>query len=88
VALLGVRPKRTPGILGTVSLLGLIGVWILNFILVVPSLSRDRLPFGWIELTITAGFLGIFLLCAIPGLRRVAAAALEPISPELQSRME
>jgi hypothetical protein len=88
LVLLGVRPKRTPAILGTVSLLGLIGVWILNFILVVPSLSRDRLPFGWIELTITAGFLGIFLLCAITGLRRVAAAAFEPISPELQPRME
>jgi hypothetical protein len=88
LVLLGVRPKRTPGILGTVSVLGLIGVWILNFILVVPSLSRDRLPFGWIELTITAGFLGIFLLCAIPGLRRVVDAAFEPISPELQPRME
>jgi len=58
LVLLGVRPKRTPAILGAVSLLGLIGVWILNFILVVPSLSRDLLPFGWIELTITAGFLG------------------------------
>jgi hypothetical protein len=88
LVLLGVRPKRTPGILGTVSLLGLIGVWILNFILVVPSLSRDRLPLGWIEVTITAGFLGIFLLCAIPGLRRVVDAAFEPISPELQPRME
>jgi hypothetical protein len=88
LVLLGVRPKRTPGILGTVSLLGLIGVWILNFILVVPSLSRDRLPFGWVELTITAGFLGIFLISAIPGLKRVAEAALEPISPELQPRME
>ena len=88
LVLLGVRPKRTPGILGTVSLLGLIGVWILNFILVVPSLSVDRLPFGWIEVTITAGFLGIFLLCAIPGLRRVAAAASEPVSAELRPRME
>jgi hypothetical protein len=86
--LLGARPKRTPAILGTVSVLGLIGVWILNFILVVPSLSRDRLPFGWIEVAITAGFLGVFLLCAVPGLRRVAEAAFEPISPELQARME
>jgi hypothetical protein len=88
LVLLGVRPKRTPRILGTVSVLGLLGVWILNFILVVPSLSLDVLPFGWIELTITAGFLGIFLLCTIPGLRLVAAAAYEPISPELQPRME
>ena len=88
LVLLGVRPKRTPRILGTVAVLGLIGVWILNFILVVPSLSRDRVPLGWIELTITAGFLGIFLLCAVPGLKRVATAALEPVSPELQPRME
>ncbi len=83
LVLLGVRPKRTPAILGTVALLGLIGVWILNFILVVPSLSPNRLPFGWIEVTITAGFLGIFLLCAIPGLKRVATAAFEPVAPEL-----
>jgi hypothetical protein len=88
LVLLGVRPKRTPGILGTVSVLGLIGVWILNFILVVPSLSPNRLLFGWVELTITAGFLGIFLLCAIPGLKRVAAAAFDPVSPELQPRLE
>ncbi len=88
LVLLGVRPKRTPAILGTVSLLGLIGVWILNFVLVVPSLSRDQLPFGWIELTITAGFLGAFLICAIPGLERVATAAFEPVSAELQPRME
>jgi hypothetical protein len=74
--------------LGTVSLLGLIGVWILNYILVVPSLSPNRLPFGWVELTITAGFLGIFILCAIPGLKRVVVAAFEPVSPELQPRME
>ncbi len=88
LVLLGVRPKRTPVILGTVALLGLIGVWILDFILVVPSLSPNRLPFGGIELTITLGFLGIFLLCAIPGLKRVATAAFEPLSAELQPRME
>ncbi|HKV53910.1 MAG TPA: hypothetical protein VJN94_04640 [Candidatus Binataceae bacterium] len=83
VVLLGVRPKRTPVILGTVSLLGLIGVWILNYILVVPSLSPNRLPFGWTELTISAGFLGIFLLCAIPGLKLTARAALEPVPSEI-----
>jgi hypothetical protein len=86
--LLGVRPKRTPAVLGTVSLLGLLGVWILNYILVVPSLSPNRLPFGWIELTITAGFLGIFLLCALPGLKLVAEAAFEPVQPELRRMMD
>jgi hypothetical protein len=79
LVLLGVRPKRTPYILGTVAIVGLIGVWILNYIMVVPSLSPNALPFGWVEVTITAGFLGIFMLCAIPGLRRVAVAAAEPM---------
>jgi hypothetical protein len=73
--LMGVRPKKTPGILGTVSLLGLIGVWDLYYILVVPSLSPDRIPFGWVELCVTAGFLGVFLLCAAPGLKLVVEAA-------------
>jgi hypothetical protein len=86
--LLGVRPKRTPAILGTVCVLGLIGVWLLNFILVVPSLSPYHLRFGWTELTITAGFLGVFLLCAIPGLKRVAVDAFEPVSPELRRIMD
>lgn len=72
---LGVKPKKTPIILGTVALLGLIGVWDLNYILVVPSLSPNKLPLGWIELCITAGFLGAFLLCATPGLKLLANVA-------------
>jgi hypothetical protein len=76
IVLMGVRPKRTPYILGTVALLGLIGVWDLDYILIVPSLSPDRIPFGWVELCVTAGFLGAFLICAAPGLKRAAIAAV------------
>jgi hypothetical protein len=75
VVLMGVRPKRTPKILGAVALFGLIGVWDLIYILVVPALSPNNLPFGWVELCITAGFLGAFILCAVPGLRLLAEAA-------------
>ena len=74
--LMGVVPKKTPKILGTVALLGLIGVWDLNYILIVPSLFPDTLPLGWIELCITAGFLGAFIICAIPGLRQLAEVAV------------
>ncbi|HVN90125.1 MAG TPA: hypothetical protein VMT61_09960 [Candidatus Binataceae bacterium] len=73
--LLGVRPKKTPAILRTVTLLGMIGVWITNYVMVVPSLSPDVLPLGWVELTIAAGFLGLFLLCVTPGLRLAARQA-------------
>jgi len=74
--LMGVLPKKTPKILGTIALLGIIGVWDLNYILIVPSLSPDKLPLGWIELCITAGFLGAFIICAIPGLKVLAEVAV------------
>ncbi len=62
--LMGVRPKKTPRSWRTVALLGLIGVWDLDYIMVVPSLSPDNLPLGWVELCITAGFLGTVSSCA------------------------
>lgn len=74
--LMGVKPKKTPKILGTVALLGMIGVWDLHYILMVPSLFPDKLPLGWIELCITAGFLGAFIFCAVPGLKQLAEVAV------------
>jgi hypothetical protein len=79
--LLGVRPKRTPKILGTVALLGLIGIYLEIYVLVVPSLSPTVNPYGWVEIAVTAGFLGAFALCAFPGLKRVVAAGSEPWTP-------
>ncbi len=75
VVLLGRAPKRTPAILGTVATIGMIGFWLERYVLIVPSLSPGRIPLGFIELAVTAGFAGAFYLCAYPGLRRVAQAA-------------
>ena len=44
VTLLGVRPKKTPAILGTVALGGLVGVWLERYLLVVPSISQHVVP--------------------------------------------
>ena len=76
--LMGVKPKKTPAILGTVAFLGLIGMWIERYVLVVPSLEPRHIPFNWIELAVTLGFLGIFGLCAIPGMKLTIAAASAP----------
>ncbi|HVC44179.1 MAG TPA: hypothetical protein VND20_05135 [Candidatus Binataceae bacterium] len=73
--LLSVRSKTSPTVICIVALLGLFGVWDLNYILIVPSLSPNHLPLGWIEVLITAGFLGAFMLCAAPGLKLVAETA-------------
>jgi hypothetical protein len=74
--LMGVRPKKSLLILGTVSTLGLIGVWILLYIMIVPSWFPNQLPLGWVELSIAAGFLGAFILTSVPGLKRVAEEAI------------
>jgi hypothetical protein len=79
VSLLGIRPKKTPAILGTVALLGMAGIWSEIYVLVVPSLSPRAIPFGWVEILVTAGFLGAFWLCSYPGLKMASAAAMEPI---------
>jgi len=74
--LMGVRPKKSLLILGSVATLGLIGVWILLYIMIVPSWLPNQLPLGWVELCIAAGFLGAFLLTSIPGLKLVAEEAV------------
>jgi hypothetical protein len=79
VSLLGIRPKKTPAILGTVAALGMVGIWSEIYVLVVPSLSPRTIPLGWVEILVTAGFLGAFWLCSYPGLKMASAAAMEPI---------
>jgi hypothetical protein len=84
VVLMSVRTKKTPIILGTVSALGLVGMWLERYVLVVPSLSLDAIPFGPTQFLISIGFLGAFLICAVPGLNRVAQAATsgEPVGDD------
>ena len=55
--------------------LGLVGMWLERYVLVVPSLSPDAIPFGPTQFLITIGFLGAFLISAVPGLNLVAQAA-------------
>jgi len=75
VTLMGRRGKRTPAVLGLACGLGLVGMWIERYVLVAPSLSPHAIPFGWVEAFVTAGFFGAFVLCALPGMRLVPAAA-------------
>ena len=60
--LIGVRPKKTPAILATFAIISLCGVWTDRYVLVVPSIVQQApdLPFGWQEIGITLGFLGLW----------------------------
>ena len=81
VVLMSVRAKKNPLVLGVVATLLLIGIWLERYVLIVPSLSPNAIPFGVTQLLISLGFLGAFLLCSIPGLNLVAQAATsgEPV---------
>ncbi len=68
--LLGREPKKTPGILAGVALGSVVGFWLERYILVTPSLVPPEAvlagapvtPFGFYELTIGLGFVGVFFL--------------------------
>jgi hypothetical protein len=61
--LLGVRPKKTPAILGLFAIVVLVGLWFERYMLVYPSLYQDaeRLVFGWQELVTALPFAGLLI---------------------------
>ncbi|MGH7466778.1 MAG: hypothetical protein ACRENP_02220 [Longimicrobiales bacterium] len=65
--LLGVAPKRNPKTLAFFASIVLFGLWIERYTLVYPSYAEYRelsgVPFGWQEIGIALGFLGIVLAC-------------------------
>jgi hypothetical protein len=53
------RAKQTPSLVLCVAVLISTGLWIERYVLIVPSLwNGTHAPFGWIQVGITAGFLG------------------------------
>ncbi len=70
--LLSKKWKMNPAVMIPVSLLVLVGMWLERFILVAPSLWKEKnLPLGLVEVLITAGFLGVMALSFSAFLRRV-----------------
>ena len=83
--LIGVKPKKTPVLLGTFATISLVGLWIDRYVFTMPSMVQEapRLPIGWTEILVTAGFLGVW------GLAYTWFARAFPIvSPRLLDEME
>jgi hypothetical protein len=60
--MLGVKPKRTPGIQAFFNVVVLVGLWLERWLLTYPSwYSRDRVWLGWQEVGIGLAFAGLFL---------------------------
>jgi hypothetical protein len=73
--------KMNPAVMIPVSLVVLGGMWLERFILVAPSLWREKsLPLGFMEILITAGFFGVMALSFSAFLQRVP---LLPVSDPL-----
>jgi len=62
IILLNKRGKTNQYVAGVVGLLILIGSYFHIYILVVPSLTPHHFYFGWPEIFISLGFLGLFIL--------------------------
>ena len=59
VIFLSRKAKEHPPIMLATGLLIAAGLWLERYVLVVPSLWHDETaPFGWLEIGVTAGFLG------------------------------
>ncbi|MBI2349868.1 MAG: polysulfide reductase NrfD [Deltaproteobacteria bacterium] len=55
--------KENPRSLLVIASVILIGMWLERYLLVVPSLlHQETLPLGWMELFITSGFVGAFVM--------------------------
>lgn len=59
--LLGVTAKKTPGIMGTIAGLSLLGLWVERYVLIYPSLypDVDTVVFGLTEVGIALAMLGL-----------------------------
>jgi hypothetical protein len=77
VVLLSRDIKKKPIPMMILSSFILTGIWLERFLLVAPSLWKGRdLPLGFVEVFITAGFVGLMGLCVIFFLRRVPPVPL------------
>jgi hypothetical protein len=66
VVLLSRKIKILPAAMMGLTGLILAGMWLERFLLVAPSLWKGKgVPFGFVEIAVTAGFLGVFGLCVI-----------------------
>jgi Polysulphide reductase, NrfD len=60
IVLLSQDVKKTPRLLVSISLLIFVGLWSEKFLLLMPHFSPDAIPFGFVDVGIFLGFLGLY----------------------------
>lgn len=70
ILLLSEDVKKAPKAFAATCFIILFGVWVEKYVVVMPQLSPDRVPFGIIDIGIFLGFLGVYVLCLQSFLRK------------------
>lgn len=63
--------KRVPVLLAAASAAVLVGLWLQTAVIVLPTLYPHEIPLGAMDVSITAAFASVFLLCTLRFLERV-----------------
>lgn len=65
ILLLGRELKRTPKYLARVGVIIFCAVWLEKYVVIMPQVSPDKIPFGCLEIGMFLGFLGAYGLSVI-----------------------
>jgi hypothetical protein len=63
ITLLSRDVKKNPTTFGIVCMILMTGVWLDRYLIIMPEISPNHIPFGFTEVGIFIGFLGAYLLC-------------------------
>jgi Ni/Fe-hydrogenase subunit HybB-like protein len=90
IVLISRKVKMRPLLMMVLCSIILVGMWLERFLLVAPSIWRgERMPLGFMELFITAGFSGIMALCLLLFFRKYPMLPVsDPFFHELMNTPE
>lgn len=86
IMLLSRDVKRTPKVLVPIIAIIWCGVWLDKYMVLMPQVSPDRIPFGFLEITSFLGFMGVFGLVVQSFLARFPLAIVS--SPLARGRVD
>lgn len=71
IVLLSEDVKKAPPIFAIICAIILVGMWIEKYVIIMPIISPDAIPFSFREIGMFLGFLGAYLLSVFAFLKRV-----------------
>lgn len=76
-ALMTRKAKRQLSTLGTIAVIVLLGHWFDYYLMVVPGATGNEVTFGFFEIGLTIGYVGLFLFVVLKGLTQTSLVAFK-----------